>query len=143
MSTAYYALFQEISTHCVERAFPGDAPADVQRRNVAVRWIGHADVRILANAVGDGQRGSQLARVLRPVTADLVQIAAAFGDLQDARHDADYNHEYSVDKRSALSNVDMAYDSVSRAQRLRNEAEVSYQRFLLLMLGATKIARKR
>lgn len=75
VSTAYYALFHELSSHCVERAF-GQDPAHTAQRRLVGRWIAHSAVRTLA--VAATQRKGLTSPALEPVSADLAALAGAF-----------------------------------------------------------------
>lgn len=142
VSTSYYAVFHELSAHCVEAVFD-DVSGDERRRWRAARWIRHEHVRVLAQSVLNNRGKPALIDALSPAAPDLLVVAQGFLDLIDARHDSDYNHEYDIDKRTALSHLALAQDVVTKARRLKNAGDRSYLRFSRLMLGAAQIATKR
>ena len=77
------------------------------------------------------------------VPTELRRIARTFVDLQDARHAADYDHDYEVDKRAALIHLILAQRAVAIARRMTDSGDPSYVLFLRLMIGAVRVARKR
>jgi hypothetical protein len=78
---------------------------------------------------------------------DLVRVADAFVSLLDARHDADYNHEYDIKRGDALSFIATARDAIDTVRRMQGEGDLegdpSFRRFLRLMVGVVKIAKNR
>lgn len=137
VSTAYYALFHELTIQAA-RELVGNDPVG----NQASRWFAHADIRDLARAA-TGQKGAALAVVLGAPHPDLIRVADAFVTLQEARHRADYDHEYEVKRRDTLLLIETARDAVERLRKLRDTDDPSLRRFLKLMVGAVKIAKNR
>jgi hypothetical protein len=70
-------------------------------------------------------------------------IAAAFVDLQERRHRADYDHGYRATQSAALDLADRASEAVAAARELWAAGDESYLRFLRLMVGAVRIAKNR
>ena len=100
-------------------------------------------MRVLAQSVLNNRGKPALIDALSPAAPDLLVVAQGFLDLIDARHDSDYNHEYDIDKRTALSHLALAQDVVTKARRRKNADDRSYLRISRLMLGAAQIATKR
>lgn len=141
VSSSYYAVFHRLTTDCTVEVFGPDPSREGQRRD-ATRWLHHGDVRGLTECVL-GKRNPELSRVLGQVSAGVRQVSQTFGDLQDARHAADYDHDYEVDKRAALIHLILAQRAVAIARRMTDSGDPSYVLFLRLMIGAVRVARKR
>ena len=140
VSSAYYAVFHELSYRVVQRALD---PAGWGPKEAAVaRWVAHTDLADLCKAA-TGSGRPVLADALAAMNSDVQRIASAFLDLQDQRHQADYDDLYDVSKATAVGFVDIARDAVDRSWQLFSQADADYRRFLALGLGAVKIAKSR
>jgi hypothetical protein len=144
VSIAYYALFHEF----VEQAtveLCGDSPAHAIQRRLASRWFAHTDMLALADAAAGagGGVGRAIAGVLDGPHADLTSVVRSFRSLQEARHQADYVHDYDLSRPNAMLLVDEAADAIARVRRLRRDGDRSLQLFLRLMIGAVRIAKSR
>lgn len=140
VSTAYYALFHTISQHASQRLL-GEFEWS-EAHSTAARWIAHTDLRMLAD-VANGRGSKALIQVLGSVDTRLADIAQNFIDLQDMRHDADYNDFFVIDRTAAVRRAESARSSVEMAHELFREEEASYDRFIRLVMGGVKIARSR
>lgn len=143
-SIAYYALFHEL-IDLATAELCGAAPAHAARRQRASRWFAHTDLRALADSAvgGGGGTGRAIAGVLDRPHPDLVSTARSFRHLQEARHKADYDHDYDLSRRSALLLIEEAADAIERLRRLRRDGDPSLRLFLRLMVGAVRIAKSR
>ena len=150
-SSAYYALFHQITRHGVYASIPTADEHDVA---LVARWFTHQGVRAAADAVvkaaggrpGDADVAVVMLRTSsgRPVPPDLLLVAEAFGELQDARHDADYSNDYDPVRYTTIAQVDLADRAVratwsmwraSRSSKAdRADLHDSYRRFLQLAL---------
>ncbi len=72
----------------------------------------------------------------------LLALCQLFAGLQDARHKADYDHDYQLTLYEARSLVKQAERALSIAETMR-AIDASYALFLRLALGAVKIAKQR
>lgn len=144
ISTAYYALFHELVIQAT-RELHGDREAVKDGgSSSATRWFEHGDLKELADAVvGRGNKYRAVAPIVDGPHPDLVRLAEAFVSLQDARHRADYDYNFSVNRRLASQYVAESRDAVAVARRLEQEREPSYVRFLKLMVGGVKVAKSR
>lgn len=137
ISTAYYAVFHQIGRH-VAREIVGDHTSAAA--HAVVRWLTHSDLRALADFASGAKSRPSFTDVLRP-TDELRLFSAAFGELQDARHSADYDHDYDVAFNEVFRIVTLAHRSLLRSEAMG--ADESYRLFLRLALGAVRIARQR
>lgn len=122
-STAYYALFHQLTRHGALAAFPAASEEEI---SAVARWYTHAGVRKAANWVVRSQRSDEPPRAAKeavkllrtatdtPPPAQLALVATSFVELHDARHDADYSHEYDPVRYTTLDHVATA-DAAVRA----------------------------
>lgn len=140
ISTAYYAVFHELSFRAVTRLL--DSPDWGPTEASVARWVTHTDLEVLARAAtGSGNEALKLA--LGPLHPDVARIAQNFRDLQDARHSADYDDTYDVSKAAALGHAYLARDAVERSRALVRAQDPTYARFLALIMGGVKVAKSR
>lgn len=144
-STAYYALFHELVAHGAKRALPRGPRQD---RFVVSRWFSHGNLRKAAEWVDQLQNGRSVPAGVQalltgagPMPADLALVAAAVSELQQARHDADYDPAYDATKRRTLGHIDQARAAVRAARRLDDSDEPTYDSFLLLALGGPSMVK--
>lgn len=145
MSSAYYALYHQLVEHATAELV-GEGAQETSRRNTAARWFAHTDVRNLAEAVIDaatGRRQRALSAMFPMVSPELSSVVQAFVRLQDERHSADYDHDYDVDRSTAVGFVALAREAIVWSDALRKRNDGSYQLFLRLMVGGVKIAKNR
>lgn len=122
-STAYYALFHQMTRHGALIAFPSLEEDEI---SAVARWYTHTGVRKAATWVTLAQHAStpprearEAVKLLRTTAgtippAQLLLVADSFIELQNARHDADYSHEYDPVRYTTLDHVATA-DSAVRA----------------------------
>jgi hypothetical protein len=112
VSAAYYALFHLLSSAVAEQVSP-DLPVGLRGRTQ--RALDHGT---MANAASQfkrpGERPQSLPKdiVLEPISQRLVNVAASFVDLQEARYLADYD---ALDSTSRVS-LQWAQENVSKAE---------------------------
>lgn len=111
MSTAYYALFHKVSRDAAER-FVGKADEDAAAYALLYRGFNHGRMRDIGKALGAPRLKEAWTKQLGrdAVSQDAKDFAAIFGDLQEARHAADY------DPRIAFSSSDVS-DLIEAADR--------------------------
>ena len=139
VSTAYYAVFPNLGQHAAMRLI-GDGWS--QQHSSVARWITHTELAQLANAA-NGIGNQALRSALNPVDPRLADLAQIFLDLQVARHDADYNDLFDVNREQAVLAADSAKKAVDLANVLFKEQDASYQRFLGPAFGGVKVAKTR
>jgi hypothetical protein len=151
-STAYYALFHQITRH---GAFASVGTATEDEVSFLARWYSHTGIRAAAelvvvadssNAPKKGDRTSvELLRGRSGSVPDkLLLVAETFVELQDRRHEADYSNDYDPVRYATLDHVDSADAAVRAAWSMwtggestrasRQTTHDSYRRFLQLAL---------
>ena len=102
ISASYYALFHLLVDDATRRMIPGRDRASI--RQCVSRAFRHSDMRTVCKSFAAGNPPSKLAPAFTGVAIDsrLIAIAQAFQDLQEARHQADYNTYRLFQKSEAL-----------------------------------------
>jgi hypothetical protein len=111
-------------------------------RHAVSRWYAHGDIKTVSQWIVRRAAGQSvpdpIAQLLDAPPADLVAVADAFVALQEARHEADYDHTADVSRRDARAQVDRARDALIRLSRLSSDRV--YDNYLMLLLGGPRIA---
>ena len=126
VSTAYYALFHLLINESLNRSVQTDARDYVARsyehgamKAVCEEWGG-------ANlTTGKGISRITLTKIALPIEVELQTIATTFKDLQEARHEADYDVTASLNKLDVLGKiqrVETAFQDLETVKRNRNTA---------------------
>lgn len=131
VSTAYYAVFHAISERVAATVFPGADPAFQQRIR---RWIGHADIRTVAQWVSQlqgttaGSPPSHIQALLSPggapahIDVDTVAIADGFLELNDKREQADYDHDAVFTRPDTRGHIALARQVVAVVEQTQSDA---------------------
>ncbi len=117
VSSAYYALFHLL----VEDAASSLVSGDDLRRLVA-RAFEHSEMKKAAAPFKSGNLPSNLATIAgNVVPSDLKVVAAAFVDLQDARHSADYDLASQFSRLEVQAHIQQARNAVAAWRRIRGQ----------------------
>jgi hypothetical protein len=104
VSSAYYALFHGLIADATRRTV-GDHPDREDDRYAIGRWYNHGEMRSVSRWVIRRARGESIpdgvAHLLDHSPPELVGLAQAFVQLQESRHDADYDHRAELDRADA------------------------------------------
>lgn len=138
VSTAYYAVFHRVSRDVAWELLGSYRTSE---SHDVMRWLNHIDLRNLANEYSAPT--AKFKPVVLPPSPRMAAFCSAFVRLQDARHQADYNHDYDLTSADARVLVKLAERTVDDAVRMRRTRDASYERFLRLAIGAVKIAKNR
>ena len=122
VSAAYYALFHLLIDEAAKLILP-DVASSGPRSQVG-RTFGHAEMKKVSQAFATTSPGKdevyRLVRAAPPVPPDLVTVATAFVDLQDARHEADYNTARRYTRQEATALVESAHQAFLAWRRVRS-----------------------
>jgi hypothetical protein len=122
VSTAYYAAFHLLSSEAAKQASPG-SPSGL--REVTQRSANHKDMKDAAKAFrAHNALPNQLkSMVPNPLPPPLVEVATLFVQLQEERHEADYNLTVPFDRARAQNVVGLASRLFSQWKAIRNKDE--------------------
>jgi hypothetical protein len=139
ISTAYYALFHLLLEHGAARIV-GHAGL----RQLVGRAYSHTDMAKAAKSFRSGS-GSLPTLLTAPfggggvtLPQQIVDVASAFVDLQEARHEADYNLSrafYRADVRALVALADKAFTDWKAVVAMPEHAEVCDLFLAALLLG--------
>jgi hypothetical protein len=132
ISAAYYAVFHATLTAAAD-LYVGTTKRAASQYTLVYRSVDHKDLRELCSKVRDVNSSARIMQYAPAGGFDLHirTFADALLDLQESRHDADYNPSVRVrrsDARLAVSTARKALD------RLRTAARSSRDAFLALLL---------
>jgi hypothetical protein len=118
-SASYYAVFHAVALAVAAHVAPSSAAEDRLRLARSVDHGRTAEVCAwLAGTRGDGREQVRpIVRRLR-ANAELVHFARTFIGLQEARHDADYDHLALVGRRGSLDHHTRALIAMYLLERL-------------------------
>lgn len=141
VSTAYYALFHGLIAEAVGRTI-GEGPDRYEDRYTVSRWYPHGEMRTVSQWVIRLARGESVPNgipvLLGNPAADLVELTRAFIQLQEARHEADYDHTANLAEADAHAAISTAREALVRLPRLA--ADRTYANYLVLLLGGPRLA---
>jgi hypothetical protein len=130
VSSAYYALFHLLADEGARRLAPAQ-PALLRRQ--VQRGFAHRDMQDVCRQFATGSAGKGTAPLLQPpLEPELRQVARAFVELQDARHDADYNLSASFDRVDVLQKVRLVREAFGAWRQVRSSPNAAV--FLAAML---------
>ena len=103
VSASYYALFHLLVDEATRRLLGGFARAAL--RSCLARAFNHATMKTVAKQFAQGGVSPKLSPGLNgePIQDELVRVAGAFVDLQQHRHEADYDMRRRFTRLEALS----------------------------------------
>ncbi len=90
VSAAYYSLFHLLVFEGTARLL-GRKRATLELRQCLARAFLHAEMHVVAKQFGEGKPSPKLSRAITSVPPDLALVAKTFVDLQQMRHEADYD----------------------------------------------------
>jgi len=131
VSTAYYALF-----HLLVREASRHLVANEDLRSLLARAFEHSEMKRISRAFAAGALPDSL-KMFEPVSPELRDLADAFIQLQEARHEADYHVGRSPFSRQEVVNLaSRARLALESWTRIKSDA--SSQAFLTSLLLARK-----
>jgi hypothetical protein len=128
VSAAYYALFHLLVSEASQKLVATQPPA--LRLQVRRAFV-HGDMKaacefFTGNAITDPNNSNNLRHLLTlPIEALITNVAAAFVDLQQARHAADYDHLSQLTRANALLKVSKAEQAFLDWTLIRNSSNAN------------------
>jgi hypothetical protein len=94
-------------------------------RQQAQRAFMHGEMKRACEQFAKPGAGNLAHLVNAPIQPELNRVAAAFVDLQEARHSADYEVSQSLDRVSVLQTIDKAKKAIADWRLVRNSANAN------------------
>ncbi len=119
VSSAYYALFHGL----IAEALMVLAPSQPNRLGPLIgRTFVHGDMKKVCIGFGNSNPAASTATLLAPpISPDITFVARAFVDLQDARHEADYDTLASFSKPDVMSKIHEVEQSFVKMSLIRGD----------------------
>lgn len=139
ISAAYYSLFHLLIEDASKLLIRGNDLQSLQ--GLMKRAFKHGEMKAAAKAFSSGNLPRAIAPTLtRSISSDLRMVASAFVDLQEARHQADYDLSRSVTRQEALDLVTSAEEAFHRWQDIRKQPDA--KAFLVMLLNYESLRKR-
>jgi hypothetical protein len=130
VSATYYALFHQINADAVAVIAP-HVSKEVNHR--IQRWFDHSEMKkICGRFLKESLDQPLLGLIGQTASSDLQLVCRMFIELQEARHDADYNLNSNLNPQRTIQYVGSAQAAIYAWQRIRQTAEANI--FILSLL---------
>ena len=132
VSSAYYAVFHEVTRQVAQRLFPDSREFQMHAR----RSVAHGAVYDVCRWISGMSPPQHLAPIVEELRADsdLVSLAESFMQLKEAREEADYDHTRPFNKRETLTLLEEARQAIAK---LRLDSPAVRDAMSLVALKAT------
>ena len=139
ISASYYALFHLLVDEATKRMFPGGDRAAL--RGCLARAFLHGDMKKVAQQFSEGGVSPKLSPGMngQAVQPELIGVAATFVDLQQARHEADYDTTRRFTRRDVVDLVDRAEQAFRDWTTVRRSVQADAFLAGLLAFGNMRI----
>lgn len=123
VSASYYALYHRLVSEATARMFSGNDRAPLRGR--VARAFAHGTMKDVARQFAANAVSPKLSPGLngQPLQGEIVQVAEDFLELQEARHDADYDTLRRFSRADALSSVRTAERAFANWSRIRGTVQ--------------------
>lgn len=139
ISTAYYALFH-ILVEASTKELLGTQSDTAMLRNVLARAFQHSTMKVVSEQFERGVVSTRIANAASVrIPDDLRDVASAFVELQQARHDADYNLARTFRRTEAVYAVQLVEDARAKWAKVRQHPDARL--FLVALLAQDQIRR--
>lgn len=106
VSAAYYSLFHLLTEDAARAMFGGTDASDL--RNALCRAFQHRTMKKAAQGFGATNLADPWKQLLAAPSPQLILVAGTFVDLQQARHQADYDLAHRLTRAEAIDLVERA-----------------------------------
>ncbi len=139
VSSSYYALFHLLTVETTTLIGPNMTLDPIQRIQ---RWFDHGEMKRVCGMFSVPTAPRQLSAILgTPVSNDMQLIALSFIQLQEARHDADYNLATTWTRLTAQQYAQLARNAFAAWLRVRKSHEANV--FALALLSVKLFDKER
>lgn len=144
VSTAYYAIFHEVSDAVVRALLTGKR-SQTPLNNATRRTLDHANLKKAAEWFAGGKRTNKIALLtgtVQPPRTDLVDLCNAILQLQESRHSADYDKGSLIALVDAKAKVAEAKAAVAACRKLDANTDEDVRIFLVGCLLGEKLTKR-
>lgn len=141
ISTAYYALFSLLA-EAGATALAGIGPQNRELRAILARTFEHSEMSNVCKGFANRNPSDRWKKCLgnQSVSLELACVAANFRDLQEARHEADYDILKKPKKSDARKSVNQAMQAFTAWNTIKMAPEAKV--FLLALVSDKKAERR-
>jgi len=120
ISTAYYALFHLLIYEATKRLISGSDRVNL--RYSLSRAFSHSSMKVVAQNFANNRVSQKISAGLNglELQPQLMNVAASFVDLQQARHEADYDVSRRFTKQETIDLVELSKQAFEDWQMIRN-----------------------
>lgn len=138
VSASYYALYRMLIDEAAVRMFRGSDRAAL--RDCMARAFGHRDMLGVARQFASNGISPKLAPALNglPLQPEIVTAAKAFLDLQQARHEADYDRAARFTRPQALELFQQTRQAFADWRQVRGSTQAGVFLAALLTYGSLR-----
>ena len=129
VSASYYALFHLLIDEATKLMLSGQKRACL--RDCLARAFNHSTMKNFAKSISENSVSKPPQKFAsafsgQPVSQKLIDVASSFVQLQQARHEADYNRAFRFTRKEALDLVDTTEQAFKDWKEIRkdNQADV-------------------
>lgn len=142
ISTAYYALFHLLIQTALDQLLGAEKSLDRRRiRERAARWFEHHQMAATCEIFKAPVVVPKMSDLIpRPASRELQSVARIFVELQQARHEADYDPAKLYNRQmvsSLLDNAKEAFQFFKQASK-----DPMWSLFLLMLLTGEKVVKR-
>ena len=105
VSSAYYALFHFLTRESSKFLVGGNAPGRRELRQAMRRAFVHGEMKSVSKSFASNSPARTWQPAAGPISVEVAIVAETFVELQDARHEADYDHARAWTRQEALDLV--------------------------------------
>ncbi len=143
ISAAYYAMFHFV----IDRALrffigTGAVQGSADLRNLMARAFEHSDIKGAARAFASGNPPELIKHALanQPIPSELHQFAATFVEMQERRHQADYDLSSKFNRKNVLTHIQRVEQVIANWEQIDQHHATGV--FLLCVLTWNRIQRR-
>lgn len=125
VSAAYYALFHKLTDASSRFLVAGNGAGRQELRHALRRSYVHGEMKSVSNSFAGGTPPQLWQHPAGSISVDLRGIAESFVELQEARHEADYDHAKIWTRQEAtdlVERVEQAFEAWERVKDGRDAA---------------------
>lgn len=123
VSAAYYALFHKLTEASAKFLVAGIGSGRHALRQALRRNYVHGEMKTVSKSFAGGMPPRLWQEAAGTISAELREVAETFVELQEARHEADYDHARGWTRQEAIDLVqraEQAFEAWGRAQTGRD-----------------------
>lgn len=136
VSAAYYALFHQLTGASAKFVVAGSGAGREELRRSLRRSYVHGEMKSVSKAFAHGTAPRHWQPSAGSISADLRSVAESFAELQDARHQADYDHGKTWTRQEATDLIERVEQAFAAWERAKDGRDASA--YLVALLAKSR-----